>query len=113
MHYAFCEALTEYGKAIVIGCDCPSLVNDDLEQALIQLTQGKQCVLTPAEDGGYVLIGLGYEQPGLFNDMPWSTNQVLEITRARIKSLNLHYHEFTPKCDVDTMEDLTRYRNSI
>jgi uncharacterized protein len=110
MHRAFYQALTRFSSAIIIGCDCPSLTSDDIEQALCHLTEGKPCVLGPAEDGGYVLIGLKKPQPILFEEMPWGTGEVLGLTRAKLQNLNLDYHELTTQWDLDTVADLSRYR---
>jgi rSAM/selenodomain-associated transferase 1 len=110
MHHAFCQALSHFSHAIIIGCDCPSLTHDDLEQALSLLTHGKQCVIAPAEDGGYVLIGLDQPQSALFEAMPWGTDTVLGLTRAKLDSLNLDYCELKTQWDVDTVVDLERYR---
>lgn len=110
MHHAFGQALARFSSAIIIGCDCPSLTSDDLEQVLGQLTQGKPCVLGPTEDGGYVLIGLKQPQPALFDNMPWGTGEVLGLTRAKLQSLNLGHHELNTQWDLDTADDLRRYR---
>jgi uncharacterized protein len=112
MHQAFCQALARYHTAIIIGCDCPSLTANDIEQAISQLAQDKQCVLAPAEDGGYVLIGLKQPQPILFEEMPWGTSEVLELTRAKLQNLNFDYHELNRQWDLDTLDDLKRYRSS-
>jgi len=64
-----------------MGCDCPSLTSQDLEEALTALQQGDDVVLAPAEDGGYVLIGMIQTHPELFTNMPWGTPYVLEQTR--------------------------------
>jgi uncharacterized protein len=111
MHRAFCYALARYGSALIIGCDCPSLTSDDLSQALALLTQGKPCVLAPAEDGGYVLIGLKQPRPALFVDMPWGTDKVLELTRTKLQTLKLDCHELNMQWDLDTTDDLMRYRS--
>ena len=110
MNNAFCRALNSYSSALIIGCDCPSLTEQDLEAALTALNQESQCVLAPAEDGGYVLIGLNQPQPELFDNMPWGTPQVLEQTRSRIKQAKLRHHELKQQWDLDTPEDLARYR---
>jgi uncharacterized protein len=109
MHHAFGLALARFNAAIIIGCDCPSLTSDDLGQALSQLTQGKSCVIAPAEDGGYVLIGLKQPQPELFVNMPWGTKAVLNTTRARLQTLALEHHELTTQWDLDRPNDLKRY----
>ena len=110
MHYAFCSALADYSHALLMGCDCPSLAGQDLEQALIALNQGNEVVLAPAEDGGYVLIGLNQSHPELFDNMPWGTAQVLDETRNRIERHKLRHYELIEQWDVDTPEDLARYR---
>ena len=110
MNNAFCRAFDSYSRALIVGCDCPSLTEQDLEAALTALNQTSQCVLAPAEDGGYVLIGLSQPQPKLFDNMPWGTKRVLEQTRARIKHANLRHQELKQQWDVDTPEDLARYR---
>lgn len=110
MNNAFCLALDSYSCALLIGCDCPSLTEQDLEEALTVLNQRRCCVLAPAEDGGYVLIGLNQPHPELFDNMPWGTELVLEHTRTRIQQNNLGYHGLNQQWDVDTPKDLAKYR---
>ncbi len=112
MHHAFCQTLTKYRQAIIIGCDCPSLTGKDISQALTWLTEGCDCVIAPAEDGGYVLIGLTKPQEQLFKDMPWGTDRVSAMTRERLLALNLRHQELTQQWDVDTPVDLGRYLNA-
>lgn len=111
MHHAFSYALNRYHSAVLIGSDCPSLTTAYLEQAIVCLTQGKQCVIAPAEDGGYVLIGLTKPQPSLFANMPWGSHEVLSLTRNRLLSLTIPYRELEMLWDVDTIGDLMRYRH--
>lgn len=110
MHHAFCSALRRYVRALIIGCDCPSLTEQDLEQALTALDRPNSCVLAPAEDGGYVLIGLNQPYSELFNDIGWGTEQVLEQTRVCLEKSNLHYVELRQQWDLDNPVDLLRYR---
>jgi glycosyltransferase A (GT-A) superfamily protein (DUF2064 family) len=53
---AFSDALSQYCHAILIGCDCPSLTVDDLQEVLTTLQSDQHAVIAPAEDGGYVLV---------------------------------------------------------
>jgi rSAM/selenodomain-associated transferase 1 len=109
MRNAFAEALMHYRQAILIGCDCPSLTADDLRRALTVLENGSDAVVSPATDGGYVLIGVKADQPVLFNDMPWGTAGVMAETRRRAREAGLSLHELEPQWDVDTIEDWLRY----
>lgn len=113
MHHAFCSALATYSRALLMGCDCPSLSGQDLEQALTALNQGNEIVIAPAEDGGYVMIGLSQPHPELFDNMPWGTAQVLAQTRNRIQRDKLQHHEMREQWDLDTPKDLERYREAI
>lgn len=113
MHQAFCSALAGYSHALLMGCDCPSLTAKDLEQALTALHQGSEVVLAPAEDGGYVLIGLNRPHPELFDAMPWGTERVLDQTRKRIQRYKLRHYELNEQWDLDTPVDLERYRGSL
>ncbi|MDO9269812.1 MAG: TIGR04282 family arsenosugar biosynthesis glycosyltransferase [Methylobacter sp.] len=110
MHHAFCSALADYSHALLMGCDCPSLTEQDLEQALTALNQDNEVALAPAEDGGYVLIGLSRPHPELFDNMPWGTARVLDQTRNRIERYKLRHCELSEQWDLDTPEDLERYR---
>ncbi|MEO6697527.1 MAG: TIGR04282 family arsenosugar biosynthesis glycosyltransferase, partial [Gammaproteobacteria bacterium] len=58
MAQAFDTVLQQHPYAVVIGTDCPTLTTQDLRAALNALHEGFDAVIGPAEDGGYVLIGL-------------------------------------------------------
>lgn len=45
-------------NVILVGADCPSVDADYLRQALTLLEAGESVVIGPADDGGYVLVGL-------------------------------------------------------
>lgn len=109
MRHAFSAALSRYRHAILIGCDCPSLTVGDVQQALMALKNGKDVVIAPAEDGGYVLIGLSAPQPVLFENMSWSNGKVMAETRNRTIQASLDVHELTMQWDVDVAEDWARY----
>jgi len=96
------------GPALVIGTDCPALTPDHLLVAAAHLRNGIDAVLIPAEDGGYVLIGMRKPQPALFADMTWSTDSVAAETRRRMARSNLSWREPVRLWDVDRPEDLAR-----
>jgi uncharacterized protein len=96
------------GPALVIGTDCPALTTEHLRVAANILRGGIDAVVLPAEDGGYVLIGLRRTEPALFADMRWSTPQVMEETRRRLRARNLTWQEPATLWDLDVPEDLAR-----
>jgi uncharacterized protein len=110
MNYALNTALKNYQRAVLIGCDCPSLTLQDLVAAIHALNEQTPVVLAPAEDGGYVLIGLNRPHPELFANMPWSQSHLMQQTRARCQQQGIAYYELTTQWDVDTPADLLRYQ---
>jgi len=96
-------------RVLLVGTDCPNLDETYLEEALDALDGGAEVVLGPAQDGGYVLIGLSRPVDGrLFADIDWGTERVLAQTRARLQALGWSYRELPPRWDVDRPEDLAR-----
>lgn len=108
MAFAAEQALQEADSVLLIGGDAPSLMIDHLQQAMSWLEGGADAVIGPAEDGGYVLLGLRYFQPELFTAMPWGTEQVLSMTRQRLQRLGCHWRELPLLWDIDRPEDLAR-----
>jgi len=110
MAFAFSKALKKASSALLIGTDSPSLTSDDIKKAAETLAQGVDAVITPVEDGGYVLLGLRRLSPDLFSGIPWGTNTVMEETRLRLRRLKWKWHELPQRWDVDRPEDLERLR---
>jgi rSAM/selenodomain-associated transferase 1 len=101
------HAAVRNDPTLVIGTDCPALTPDHLVLAAAMLRH-HDAVVIPAEDGGYVLIGLRKPQPAVFSNMVWGTATVMDETRRRFRSLNLTWKELPTLWDVDTPGDLAR-----
>jgi len=110
MSHAFYEILKISDYALLMGTDCPSLTCTDLKEAETILRQGTQAVIGPAEDGGYVLLGLRKYDRELFEGISWGTESVLDETRAKLKRLRWQWHELPERWDVDRPEDVERLR---
>jgi rSAM/selenodomain-associated transferase 1 len=106
------RALRRHSCAILIGSDCPALRPSDLRAAARALRGGADAVLAPAEDGGYVLIGLRRVSRRLFDGIPWGGAQVLARTRRRLTALHWRWQELRTLWDVDRPEDVARLRRS-
>lgn len=98
----------EQGPVLLIGTDCPALAPEDLRACADALRSGNDAVFLPAEDGGYVLVGLRRPQPRLFEQVDWSTDQVMAQTRERLRETGLSWSEPRTLWDVDRPEDLQR-----
>ncbi|GJM34514.1 MAG: hypothetical protein DHS20C18_35150 [Saprospiraceae bacterium] len=91
-------------KTIIVGSDCASLTTEILHEAFRVLDHSPY-VMGPALDGGYYLLGMKKFTPELFQDMPWSTDQVASITQNRIKGLRKSCHLLPELPDIDYAED--------
>lgn len=107
MEHALARALMR-GYAIAIGSDCPALTVADLHDAAAALRDGARAAIAPAEDGGYVLIGLRRHEPRLFAGIDWGNAAVMAQTRARLAEMGWTWRELAPRWDVDRPEDLAR-----
>ena len=107
MWLALCDALRAGAPAVLVGADCPWLAAAHITQAH-RLLAGCDAVFAPAEDGGYVLVGLARAVPELFAGIDWSTPRVMAQTRARARSAGAVLAELPPLPDVDTPDDWAR-----
>jgi rSAM/selenodomain-associated transferase 1 len=109
MSNALKSVLGSYKKVIIIGTDAPELDRDAIYAVFKQLEQ-KDVVLVPAEDGGYVLLGVSKYHDEMLTGIPWGTENVLARTVQNIERLKLDYDLVGSGWDVDRPEDLDRYR---
>ena len=107
MAHAFGQTLDGRRPMLLIGTDCPAQTVDDLRSALAALLDA-DAVIQPAEDGGYVLIGMNTPRPVLFNGIAWGSDRVLAATRARAAEHGIRLAELPTCWDLDRSEDLDR-----
>lgn len=103
-----------YAGAMAIDSDTPTLPTRFLEQALdLVATPTIDLVLGPSDDGGYYLIGLRKLYRELFEEMAWSTAQVMPETIRRAEAKGLKVACLPTWFDVDTADDLDRLQASL
>lgn len=96
-------------KVVIIGSDCNELSTPIIEQAFSAL-DFVDIVIGPALDGGYYLLGMKELNKNLFQNIPWSTESVLEETVGRINTQKLSFLLLKTLSDIDTEEDLNRVK---
>jgi len=106
------RALSRNAPGVLIGSDCPALRPADLRAAARALQAGFDAVLSPAEDGGYPLIGLRRVSRRLFDGIAWGGPTVLAQTRERLRRLRWRWKELRTVWDVDRPEDVARLRRT-
>jgi len=106
MYYASLECLKNYSYCIIIGTDCPDISKQYLLDAKHYLNFGYDAVIGPAQDGGYVLIGMKNANKKIFENITWGKNNVLIDTLNNFEKLNFKYKKLSTLHDIDTKEDL-------
>ena len=99
--FGFEDLLAEHSGAILVNSDSPTLPLSILRAAVDAVKAGDQVVLSPADDGGYTLIGLSQRHARLFEDMPWSTSTVHRMTVERAAEIGLPVVDVPGWYDVD------------
>lgn len=96
---------------VLIGVDVPDLTVAYLENCLNQLAS-HDLVISPAEDGGYGLLGMKQFYSALFTNKNWGTNTVFESTKSEIKRLEVNTAYLPLIWDVDEIQDVNRFRST-
>jgi len=108
MFTSFARSLRSHDRVILIGSDCPALRARDLQRAGRRLDGGVDAVISPAEDGGYALIGLRGCSRQLFRGIAWGGPDVLAQTERRFQALGWRWERLRTVWDVDRPEDVAR-----
>lgn len=105
--YLFADTVKQ---AVLIGSDIPDIDAVYLRQAF-ELLADHAMVLGPVLDGGYCLIGFNqiHFTESIFQDIPWSTEQVCELTLNAAAQAGLTVGLLPALQDIDTVDDLQRY----
>jgi rSAM/selenodomain-associated transferase 1 len=102
---AFEQTLARSRHVLLLDSDCPTMTAADLWTALRALREGRDAVFCPAEGGGYTLVGLTHAMPALFDMMNWTTGDVMEETRQRLRNLGWRWLEMPAHRTLDSPDD--------
>ena len=114
MHHAFEQTFEAgYEKALIIGTDCIGMNESFIEHTFDRLN-ANDFLVGPSSDGGYYLLAMKEHPPSwLFDGIQWSTELVLETTLNRMDAKEQIYEKLEEKLDIDTIEDLNTFRDSL
>lgn len=71
-------------RVVIIGSDCPELTQAHIDDLFCSLRKNKLAIC-PAQDGGYIALGMSAFLPTLFEGIDWSNEYVFEQTLERYK----------------------------
>ena len=75
-------------------------------EAGLKALETNDTVFGPSEDGGYYLIGMRQSTPCIFQNKPWSTDQLLNITLTELAKKGYSTQQLITLNDVDDIDDL-------
>ncbi len=115
---AFDFVLKMHTSACIIGSDCPTLSVEILQESF-KLLSNYDTVLGPSTDGGYYLLGIKKAEiegknkdlsllkalHHMFDNMIWSTENVLSNTLQRIEENHQTVFLLPPLTDIDEEAD--------
>lgn len=100
------------GKVVTIGTDSPTIDKEVILRAFKEL-EHKPCVIGPALDGGYYLIGLSSFHREIFEGIDWGTGNVLKQTKDRLNELKLDFTLLDKRPDIDSFDDLLVFKDEL
>ena len=100
-------AAFEAGVDVLVGCDIPCLTAAYVDAAVAALADA-DLVLGPTEDGGYCLVAMREPHLGIFENVPWSTGDVLRATLRAASGLSVK--TLDKLWDVDDGDDFGRWQ---
>ncbi|HLL70191.1 MAG TPA: TIGR04282 family arsenosugar biosynthesis glycosyltransferase [Pyrinomonadaceae bacterium] len=108
-HAAYDLFALGYESCCLINSDSPTLPRALLTAAINQLQRpNDRIVLGASDDGGYYLIGMKRAHPRLFEEIAWSTPEVLAQTIERAREITLDVALLPAWYDVDEASTLRR-----
>lgn len=107
MAHTIADGLGRAEAVLLVGSDIPDLSAAHLAHARDALDSA-DAVFIPAEDGGYVLVGMTRPLSALFDGIAWGGAAVMQATRERAVRAGLRLAELDALRDVDRPEDLAR-----
>lgn len=102
-----------FARIVFVGADSPSMRLSVIRQAFRELYSGKDIVISPAQDGGYTLIGISRFFPEIFQEIPWGGQAVFKTTLLRARRLRLKVEILPKGFDVDVPQDLKKLKRSL
>ncbi|MBL1213852.1 MAG: glycosyltransferase [Ignavibacteriae bacterium] len=92
-------------KAVIVGTDVPDLTAQIIEKSF-KLLDKNDLVISPSPDGGYNLLGMNKLHKNLFENIIWSSSEVLNKTLEIARRNNLKINIMDELMDIDNVSEL-------
>jgi uncharacterized protein len=107
MHHALEQMLAHHAKVLLVGSDCALHSAANLQQTALALDTNDM-VFTPAEDGGYVLVGARKVTAQAFMGIDWGSSSVMAQTRHNLRAAGCMWGEMPALWDIDEAAEVQR-----
>jgi rSAM/selenodomain-associated transferase 1 len=94
-------------RVVIIGSDSPHLPASRIAQSFVAL-EAHDCVLGPADDGGYYLVGCRRFDPSIFHHVTWSSPTTFQQTLANASRIGYKTYVLESWYDLDEWRDIQR-----
>ena len=101
----FKTGFTSHSSCLIIGSDCFDLTIDLIKEAVLSLQQS-DVVIGPAKDGGYYLLGMNKLISDVFQNQPWSQENLLQSTLQTLKKSSANVFLLEELNDIDELTDV-------
>jgi len=109
----FFESASDGSRQLVfLGGDCPGANSGVLKEVERRLEE-VDVVFGPALDGGYWCLGLKRFVPEVFQGIPWSSKNTLNVTKSRLREAGIAFDLGPVLEDVDDLDSFNRCRFAI
>ncbi len=113
MQNAFVYAFTQgFGKVVFLDTNCIESNPAIIMNSFVYLNNF-DIVTGSAKNRGYCLLGMKKLHAQLFQNISWSTKEVLNQTMAICESLKLSLHLLPELSDIDDEDDFKKVQNKL
>lgn len=102
---------SNYDEVIIVGNDSPDLTSALIQQAFDKL-DSDDCVIGPAADGGFYLLGVKKNDESIFNNVEWFSSKVFNQITANLKLASASFSTLPQLNDIDSFNDLVEWVSS-
>jgi len=113
MQHAFRSAFDKGAeKAVLIGTDVPGIDWSIINQAFEKVID-RSIVIGPTGDGGYYLVGMTSPGVNIFNNVSWSSPEVLRQTIKNIEAQGYKSVLLSELMDIDSEQELRQWQTRL
>lgn len=97
----------------ILTTDTPFVSLDEIYEGLMWLTKRRGLLVGPTTAGGLYIVAMTHAEPGLFDDVDWTSPGVVERLKQRAGELKIETQMLPAVHEIETPDDLKRFVNDV